>query len=193
MENLWHDFDLPSWERSHIPYKVTFESMIFRTSRLVGYDRSLEGYPLVNSSINSRFWSPGSRFKRNKRPRIPKSITQPRSQWQWLWSQFKRRPSSSWSGPSWDKPKDPGRPIFRTQMNLAKWTNISPTTRFPWNSRDFPFSATFWGHEVVWGRYNLTRWMENDKSLRCLWLRVDCFFCVVNLGMSYFLRKEFWE
>ena len=35
---------VPSWERSHIPYQpAPFESMIFRTSRLVGYVSSLEG------------------------------------------------------------------------------------------------------------------------------------------------------
>ena len=36
---------IPSWEGSHIPYRSRriFESMMFRTSRLVGYVRSLEG------------------------------------------------------------------------------------------------------------------------------------------------------
>ena len=31
-------------------------------------------------------------------------------------------------------------------LYLAKWNNISPLPRFPWNSRGFPFQkATFWG------------------------------------------------
>ena len=49
--------------------------------------------------------------------------------------------------------KNPDEPKY-----VVKWNNISPSPRFPWNSRGFPFqNATFLGWKLGWGRYNLTR------------------------------------
>ena len=46
---------IPSWERSHIPLKLTFESMIFRTSQgeMGICDRSLQGFFDFLASENS--------------------------------------------------------------------------------------------------------------------------------------------
>ena len=49
------------------------------------------------------------------------------------------------------------KPSFSLTLHLAKWNNISPTDRFPWNFRGFPLLNHHLGAQVVWGRYNLTR------------------------------------
>ena len=64
--------------------------------------------------------------------------------------------------------KPPSGHIFRWFSgfnHLAKWNNMSPTKkRCPWNKGShFPYNHHHLGWELVWGRYNLTRIIYQNK------------------------------
>ena len=64
---------------------------------------------------------------------------------------------------SWIPPNQPWNKQLVQLVSFSPWIwpdfSIFHQPRFPWNSRGFPeTSATFWGAQVMWGRY---RWMKH--------------------------------